>query len=851
MDEFPIPNKLDLQAKKEQPLSVEQLKAHYREILENSYESGESIHLPELDFFGKENVEYDKIEAFLLELVDFIIEKENGASDEDLYSLANFANDIRGNYFSASPCLVNLISLQEKLCLVARATRSTVIKSTFGSTLVGETSYEIGWMQGDLFQVIEKLFPTLSVPEQLDVLHQLRAVAANAIGSSPAYSNADEKILEAYKRIAESKEYSVLLKLAAEEGIDSVQAEYEDPQIGFVRFSGQVNDSRLDTRDTQDRYLNNFFFQYRLDAGLPSQARAMRASRDSVIFVDRTGLAFGTVKIDDDFAVEKKDQNINTNLFLLFKKRLENIDGLDKGNKFKIIEIIFEEIFNQEIDPLIESGDFKKASLIMAEIFPDIEVDWENNLNVMTALRKSGQRQRSALRSLGIDVLKVFDKLTNGVTNYVEEKAKQLESLPKLHFESFGNTMQDIGGSRYTPDDVLLFQHIHSSGLAGRIEDFFGFKLSDITVEEQYYFLNYLKDVTAENTEKITRFIELNGVVGLRTFLALGRGDKSLGDLIVDFGQRGEASKKVFAYYSELLDSANNAENLAMQSVGGTRVSNLLIGQVRENILSRAQSDLERAVRIKDDTEISLVLKDYVARAKEHVAILQEIGAGNIEMTSAENLKENDKEAMRALLIKNYEAGYPGDNFLDFRNTILASLEKSLSTDGTAFRILRDGEKIICFCRFGNFVTNGKSITYFGSFNAESAYSGAGGVMLEEVIKDELKNGKEMVAHCDPSKPITIKYIESGFVARDFISVAGVPSFEIFRTVKMDEQLKSKSLTYEQLLSPNVDSRQFIVREKNDTESYPELSQGKILTRYFSHNDKKYLVFEDAQNINR
>ncbi len=185
-------------------------------------------------------------------------------------------------------------------------------------------------------------------------------------------------------------------------------------------------------------------------------------------------------------------------------------------------------------------------------------------------------------------------------------------------------------------------------------------------------------------------------------------------------------------------------------------------------------------------------LGDYIVSAKEYVALLQEVGMGNIEKTISGDLTTDDKNQMRKLLKKNYLHMYSGKESALFRKAIADSLEKGFLRDDTVFRILRDDEKIVSFNRFDTLRDiGGREVTYFGSFNADTAYSGVGSVMLEETIKERLEDGRPMRAHCDSAQPITKKYIEDGFVATDFHEVVGKPSFEIWRTNDIPSSIHS------------------------------------------------------------
>jgi len=401
-----------------------------------------------------------------------------------------------------------------------------------------------------------------------------------------------------------------------------------------------------------------------------------------------------------------------------------------------------------------------------------------------------------------------------------------------------------------TKEQMLFdYEYLVSRPMREMIQREFGFELKELSLREQFYFLNYLKQITVAEADQMKEFTSQYGVKGMRTFLSLEQGGKTLGDKIVAFGQHNEVAEKVFEYYSQLLDRAERAEELVQEISGAEGDAALeLADQVYNNIVNRAQKDLIQAVSETDPSRVADQVETYTAEAKEYVALLQEVGAGQIEEVNSQELTEADKEQMKALLEANYNKLYPGSENEAFRKLVAGSLDNGFSNPDTVFKILRDKdkEKIVSYNRFdivGD--SSGKEVTYFASFNVDPAYSGVGSVMLEETVKSRLEDGRPMIAHCDPEQSITRKYIEDGFVATNFYEVAGQPSFEIWRSRDSGEVLQSKNMTAEELLEQTDDKDSITVRQKQSGEQYPELQAERALTRYFIHEGRTYLVFED------
>jgi len=408
-----------------------------------------------------------------------------------------------------------------------------------------------------------------------------------------------------------------------------------------------------------------------------------------------------------------------------------------------------------------------------------------------------------------------------------------------------GDVLSEEGFS-VDKDKVRKYEYLMHPRLRMPLETQLGIDLKSLTIPVQLQFLSYIESHDNAAMEKIVAFAQQYGTNGMRTFLSLERGDETLGDAIVAFGERQELAEVVFRYYGELLDSADRAEELVREVTDcEENVCSELARQVRENILTRAQEDLERAVRADNPGDIEAQIENYVAAAKEYVALLQEVGSGHIEVVKASELSSDDVQAMRTLQRMRYERLYPGDEFADFRETVFASLEVSFSKSDTEFYILRDSEEIVCFNRFETRRdSSGREVTYFGSFNANSAYSGVGSVMLEESIRERLKDGRPMMAHCDPIQGISRKYIEDGFVATKLVDLSGHTDFEIWRSRDSERGIQSKQMSHTELLGMIGTDGDIVVREQRTSEDYQELQEGKALTRYFTHQGETYLVFE-------
>lgn len=938
----------------------------YKFAIKEAFTYGTSLNFSEFRF-GVDKVDTAAVTDFMKSLVDFIEETEEKADEEELKSLYTWGNELNDELFSGHQNLISFIPLPERMKLMTKATRSKVIQSTFGSVFVGNTVYSLSFMEEKLDDITLKIMEDLTIPERLDLLHQLRTVGAQAVAngnwSRPAY----EQVCQTYVTIMSSSKLSVFERLAAEAGLETLEAEYENPQLDFVRLQGQTNQSRLANRFSDEQIkstTDQFFSKYKLDKVVSNTTTLVPAARDALVLRDNSGLASGIVRLDVETFLKEADSDVGFDInhykILLLHLESNYKPHVPQEQNDEVTVTVFKDLITEYTSAYVEDGNAEGAAEVCSKMFKiltkaewqiyflgeisrqqfpvqsdayedsldanaeaskkfitdlllyseklgekyiddfqhlkealnrdDLEQAFQISSSITTRcfyeakktayhhevinlkikikdthrsnLEKALERYSNTIAELeetkeiqmrAAVVQKLddgLDELHNQMHSFIVGKLKTISDLPQIKLIPLKELVAEIKGrasfSGVSDEDVLLFQHVHSSELAEKIEHEFAFALSDLYLKEQYFFLNYIKRITSDSIESMKSFISLYGVNGIRTFLSLERGDVSFGDAIVAFGQHDEVAGTVFKYYGELLDSAERAETLVKQvsdCEGEACVA--LANQVRENILNRAQKDLEKAVRATDPGEVADQIENYVASAKEYVALLQEVGAGKIESVSPESLTEEDRSRMQNLLQANYRKAYPDPENDAFKAAVSGSLSKSFSNPNTSFRVLRDKGKIVSYNRFDTLRDyTGREISYFGSFNADPAYSGVGGIMLEQTIKDELESGQPMMAHCDPAQAITKKYIEDGFVATNFYPLAGKPSFEIWRSNESTTPLESKNLAVADLVKRTELGGSILVREQDQFEHYPELREGKALTRYFAHEGKTYLVFE-------
>ncbi len=799
-------------------------KSRYLKILEDVYQDGGSLSLPELEVFGVDEVDMEAISEFSLSLIEFIEKKEQEADEEELERLYHFGQNIHSEFFSASPSLINYIRLPDRLKLMSRATRSKVIQGTFGSVFVGETVYDVSFMKDRLDEITIKAMEDLSVPEKLDLLHQLRTVGAQAIAdgewSRPAYN----QVCQTYESLMNSEDSQVFVQLAAEAGLETLDTEYENPQLSIVRFEGQTSNSRLNTRFSNkqiEALTNKFFSKHSLDRVVLNSTKILPATKDALVCMDKSGLATGIIKLDVEkfLSSPESESGFDVNQYRIYKQHLETSLDFGAQRRDQITVKIYHAIYDEYVDGLITTGDAEGAAKVFAEMLPVLSFEeWrtyfigeirqrefpsQNTLyqeagdenskvsqEYITELFKYRERlgelyeedylelgaalehndfdyafgiasnitlrcryeknptathqevaalqdtvrdahqanfvrakkkyealmlelnQTEEIRAKIKAVQKLeqnLDELGSELHTFVENKLSVIGDLPELHFTTLKELIFEIKGddslNRVTDEDVLLFQHVHSGELAGKIEAKFGFALSDLSLKEQYFFLNYLKRVTPHSVEPMEHFTSLYGIDGIRTFLSLERGDESLGDKIVAFGTHQEEADRIFAYYSTILDSSEHAETLLTKSLANSILTNeekqAHLNAVRKKIQSKANKVLEQAIEKGDvATVMHNIQNSSLETAGIGVAYAELLQIGFIkniaDMERIQSIRYTGEAVLENSTLlyaieKLYRENYPSDT----ADAHIVTLHKKLSEPRSEVYLLQIDDKIL------------------------------------------------------------------------------------------------------------------------------------------------------------
>ena len=161
------------------------------------------------------------------------------------------------------------------------------------------------------------------------------------------------------------------------------------------------------------------------------------------------------------------------------------------------------------------------------------------------------------------------------------------------------------------------------------IEKDFGFSLEELSVKEQFYFLNYAKHYSVKDVKRLQEFIKQYGVQGARTFLSLEYGRLEMGDVILKIGEQlrynPEIANRVFGQYLEMVDGVENEVNDLVKMYNNIFFDKQIDeDKARQAMLKKAnlilQKSLKRLEGASDDKKADIIDK-LIADLKRQVEV--------------------------------------------------------------------------------------------------------------------------------------------------------------------------------------------------------------------------------------
>jgi len=200
------------------------------------------------------------------------------------------------------------------------------------------------------------------------------------------------------------------------------------------------------------------------------------------------------------------------------------------------------------------------------------------------------------------------------VSEDYDEKWQDLESyFRKIKPQDLLVTEKEL--SKENLEDFTFFQQ---KGFRNVLETELGVSFVELTLPEQYQFLNYAKETTNAESKALIEFCNTNGTAGLRSFLSLEHGGKDMGNTLMELGKSlsPQESKMLFAEYGGLVDVTSKLEQ-ELRTVFQSRqesYTHMLSAQVQDALMLRAKDILIGAkMVVEQEGKEKLSIPDVLA----------------------------------------------------------------------------------------------------------------------------------------------------------------------------------------------------------------------------------------------
>lgn len=252
-----------------------------------------------------------------------------------------------------------------------------------------------------------------------------------------------------------------------------------------------------------------------------------------------------------------------------------------------------------------------------------------------------------------------------------------------------GETVDEIASRIDGLEEGVVGEYVElmRSRVRSIVEQKFSVKLKDLTLKEQLYFTQYLKNVTVGEAQTVQAFTSNPefGVNALRTFLSLERYGQEFGDAIVETANKNpEEAQQIFSYYGTLLDRADDAESIVADAYNGD-VPPEVLETVRNKMLAKADSTLKQ---MTDESKLEHIVttiqnsSDEAAGFGETFSALK--SAGLVESPEDMNLQKRQHTGAEVLSDDDlllqveslYQQHYDEKTAADFMQTFRSKLEQ-------------------------------------------------------------------------------------------------------------------------------------------------------------------------------
>lgn len=272
-------------------------------------------------------------------------------------------------------------------------------------------------------------------------------------------------------------------------------------------------------------------------------------------------------------------------------------------------------------------------------------------------------------------------------------------------------------------EDLALFKVSSSLHFRDYVQNILNINLSKFSIENQFYFLNFIQGKTEEDLGTFKEFIkksinECDKENRFRAFLSIQHGGQKMGDKILSLGEKlpEEIAQKVFAKYGEIIDVADKAEEEVKKLYEKENIPNNVFISIKETLLKKGAEllsglsdglnknkniDGEEIIKKLEDIKTSTIImgQSYIELYKQGINIpIEDIKNTTLEKISAQNLTSKEKGE----LLKVYENGRPKETYENKKHIKLLKdeFEETLNNKDTFVFNIRFNGEVVAFATF-------------------------------------------------------------------------------------------------------------------------------------------------------
>lgn len=651
-----------------------------------------------------------------------LIELSKSERDSNPGKLLKFLRDLRECFFSTSDTMMDRIPVGEELVLAARVSRVQELRGLIGQAIMPSLVYRLTFAEGSAENLVAEI-DELGPGEQLDVVHQLEAVHANAVGEAYDAELAATEVSFVIGHYETSDK--PLMRIVAGIASKRVMEESRKPSLSFVKLEGYEGDSRLESHDATKSLSDRAF------SNLPLGYKMIAPAKDVILGMDMAGMPRFAAESDTVNIREAKDFGLralqaiegvqSVSFFEINPRRLINNIGRAKHLLMPgaSAEELYSEILGmsqEEVGTIISSG---------ANIEPIFHNDWTHIRERLSALVKAAK-----------------ERIIND------------EDVPRIDFSRFEELLESEKISPFSElseDDLVLIAQCMRPEVHAAIEAEVGAPIHDMPFRSLVHLFRFL---SSESQEVLDR---LHGILGrmpdsadkiLNAFFAASE-DVSHGMLVIDVCDK-LSEKDIDLVLSKYEDLATASADISIEMIRASddaesqedRAS--LIREAQKNLLRRARSVMEEfSAKEYDANTLAIKLEAITADNATFGSIVRALRRGGIK---AEGIEGSHMETLRGgqiddklkseMLAAFRVNRLNSDDPEALRSASEAGFIEAMENPDVEFKALFFGESPVVFVRCEP-VGEGK--VYMGSFNVSPELKGEriAGEFLKEVLAEK------------------------------------------------------------------------------------------------------------------